>query len=92
MTQKNISIHGITNETVKGHSIDWKRVEEIFINTDIIAAHNAKFDRSFMDKVFPLSEEKIWACTVNDINWPQLDLTLAVKNYYVFGMVLLRVT
>ena len=72
MTQKNISIHGITNEMVKGHSIDWKRVEEIFINTDIVAAHNAKFDRSFMDKVFPLSEEKIWACTVNDINWPQL--------------------
>lgn len=72
MNDHNISIHGITNEMVSGKSIDWSRVEVVFENSDIIVAHNARFDRSFMDKYFPQSQEKVWACSVNDINWTEL--------------------
>ncbi len=72
MTEKNISIHGIANEMVSGKSIDWIRVEEIFESSDIIVAHNARFDRSFMDKYFPQSQDKVWACSVNDIDWSKL--------------------
>ena len=72
MDEKNIAIHGITNEMVLGQFIDWDKVKNIFEKSDIVVAHNARFDRSFMDKYFPLSEEKVWACSVNDIDWASL--------------------
>ena len=62
-------INGITDEMVMGKSIDWDYVENIFHNSQLIVAHNARFDRSFMDLVLPLSKKKIWACSINDINW-----------------------
>lgn len=62
-------ISGITNEMVEGKQIDWDIVESIFNNSEIIVAHNASFDRAFMDRYFSLSKDKIWACSVNDIDW-----------------------
>jgi len=62
-------ITGIDDEMVAGQDIDWMRVGEIVQNTDIMVAHNAQFDRSFMDRYMPLSKDKIWACSVKDIDW-----------------------
>jgi len=68
--EDNISkITGIDDEMVAGHEIDWNKVNEIVQASDIMVAHNAKFDRSFMDRYMPLSKDKIWACSVNDIDW-----------------------
>ena len=67
--KKVTQINGITNEMVKDHSIDWEAVSGILNEADIIVAHNAGFDRAFMDRYLPLSRDKIWACTVNDIDW-----------------------
>ena len=67
--KKVTQINGITNEMVKGHSIDWEAVSGILNEADIIVAHNAGFDRAFMDRYLPLSRDKIWACSVNDIDW-----------------------
>ena len=64
-------ITGITNEIVAGHSLDWELVSRVISNADIIVAHNASFDRAFMDRYLPLSQDKVWVCSVNDINWPE---------------------
>ncbi|MDC0918030.1 hypothetical protein OAQ61_02885 [Candidatus Marinimicrobia bacterium] len=29
------------------------------------------FDRGVMDRHLPLSQDKVWACSVNDINWTE---------------------
>ena len=63
-------VTGITNEDVAGHSLDWEAVAKLINTADIIVAHNASFDRAFMDRYLPISQEKIWVCSVNDINWP----------------------
>ena len=60
---------GITNEMVEGHSIDWNSVDAIFQDSDLIVAHNAGFDRAFVDRYSPVSSDKIWACSVHDIDW-----------------------
>jgi len=60
---------GIDNETVKNKCIDWALIDAILKNTDIIVAHNAKFDRAFVDRYSSTSPSKIWACTINDIDW-----------------------
>ena len=62
-------INGITDTIVKGKNIDWDYVKNIFEKCQLIVAHNAQFDRSFMDTVLPLSQQKIWACSINDIDW-----------------------
>ena len=59
--------NGITDEMVKGHSIDWSRVEEVFKSSDLAVAHNSYFDRAFMDRYI---DYKIpWGCSLNDIDW-----------------------
>ena len=69
ITEESTRIHGITNDMVQGHQIDWMQVESILNNSQLIIAHNARFDRSFIDKKLELSKDKIWACSVNDIDW-----------------------
>ena len=64
-------INGITDEMVQGKSIDWAYVENILNKSQLIIAHNAQFDRSFMDLTLPLSKNKIWACSINDIDWDE---------------------
>jgi DNA polymerase-3 subunit epsilon len=62
-------ITGITNEDVKGHSLDWELISQMIDKADIIVAHNASFDRAFMDRYLPLSKDKVWGCSLKDINW-----------------------
>ena len=64
-------ITGITDDIVAGHSIDWESVSRVLNQADIIVAHNASFDRSFMDRYLPLSQDKVWVCSVSDINWSE---------------------
>ena len=60
---------GIDNKTVKNKLIDWNEIDSILKNTDIVVAHNAKFDRAFVDRYSSISSSKIWGCTINDIDW-----------------------
>ena len=66
-------INRITDEMVKNHSIDWKKVEKIFELSQLVIAHNASFDRGFMDQYLELSKDTIWACSINDIDWEKRD-------------------
>ena len=67
--ESSTQINGITDEMVQGKSIDWDYVENILNKSQLIIAHNAQFDRSFMDLTLSLSKNKIWACSINDIDW-----------------------
>ena len=60
---------GIDNSTVFKSSINWDTVDFIFEKVDLIIAHNAAFDRAFIDPHSSKSKEKVWACSVNDIDW-----------------------
>ena len=62
-------ITGITNEMVNGKEINWETVNSHIINADLVLAHNASFDRAFMDRYMPLSRDKIWVCSISDIDW-----------------------
>lgn len=64
-----IQITGITDDQLIGQSIDWIKVNEIFSTTDFILSHNARFDRSFIDKFSNQSPLKIWSCSINHIDW-----------------------
>jgi len=63
-------INGITNEDVKGKKINWDKVDELISISQLVIAHNANFDRPFVDRESNASKtNKIWACSINDIDW-----------------------
>jgi len=59
----------INNNMVDGEYIDWVQVNDLLEDADLIVAHNAGFDRAFLDRFSNISKKKIWACSVFDIDW-----------------------
>ena len=60
---------GISNEMVADRKIDSNAVTLIVKNADLVIAHNAAFDRRFVERCFPIFSEKPWACSMSDIDW-----------------------
>ena len=60
---------GITDEMLEKKSIDWPKVHDILASAQVIIAHNAKFDRGFIDLQCEISKDKIWACSLKQIGW-----------------------
>lgn len=62
-------ITGITDEMVAGQIIPRAKLEALISQADIIIAHNAGFDRPFLERFSPVFENKPWACSVKEIDW-----------------------
>ncbi|WPY01906.1 DNA polymerase III PolC-type (plasmid) [Candidatus Trichorickettsia mobilis] len=60
---------GITDDMVKGHQINENEVASYLEDVDIIIAHNAGFDRVFLEMTFPNIALKAWGCSMYDIDW-----------------------
>ena len=69
ISKEAFSINGITDEMIAGKHIDWDMVKGVFGSTELIVSHNASFDRAFLDRALPESQGKLWACSINDIDW-----------------------
>ena len=69
ISQEITMLTGISNEMIQDQSIDWAMVDTILKDADIVVAHNASFDRAFVEKHSSVSPNKIWACSINDIDW-----------------------
>jgi DNA polymerase-3 subunit epsilon len=63
------TLTGITDEMVKGQKINWEEVEKILSASHLVIAHNASFDRPFIDAKSTISNEKIWACSLKQVDW-----------------------
>ena len=65
-------ITGLTDADVTGMSIDEAHASELLAGVDIVVAHNAKFDRRFVEDRLPAVAGLRWACTVADLDWAEL--------------------
>lgn len=62
-------ITGITDEMIAGHAIDLKQVDPLLSTASIVIAHNARFDRGFMENFYDSFKDIAWGCSIADINW-----------------------
>ncbi|WP_137894926.1 3'-5' exonuclease [Ramlibacter sp. 2FC] len=62
-------ITGITDAMVQGHRLDEARIAEMAARADLVIAHNAGFDRPFVETRLPLFADKAWACSIQDMDW-----------------------
>jgi Exonuclease len=60
-------ITGITDEMVAGHRIDDRAVNDLLGRVVLVIAHNADFDRRFLERRLPAFAAKHWACSRADI-------------------------
>ncbi len=79
------TLTGITNDMVAGKNIDWLKVNQLLSECSVVIAHNAKFDRPFIDRKSTTSKDKIWACSYKHIDWAEKGFTsskLELLNIY----------
>ncbi len=79
-----IEITGITDEMVYGQSFDDEQVNRLAGQATMVIAHNAGFDRKFVEARFPAFSSLPWACSVNQIDWQAERISTRVLEYLLF--------
>ena len=64
-----IALTGITDAMVQGQTIDKENVIQMVDSADVVIAHNAQFDRMFVESCFPIFESEAWGCSIHDVPW-----------------------
>lgn len=62
-------VHGITDEMVRGQQLDLERIGKMMELAEFYVAHNASFDRGFLEKILAFPRGKRWFCSCFGINW-----------------------
>ena len=69
MGAKAEAVVGVTRAELKGRRFDEREVDRVLSVTDLVVAHNAAFDRPFLERWIPALAELPWACSLTDIRW-----------------------
>ena len=59
----------ISDDMLRGQRLDEARVAELLAGAQLVIAHNAAFDRPFVEARLPAFAELNWACSFADIDW-----------------------
>jgi DNA polymerase-3 subunit epsilon len=79
-----IEITGITDDMVRGQNLDDDQVNMLANQATVVIAHNAGFDRKFVEARFPIFTTLPWACSVNQIDWQAERISTRVLEYLLF--------
>ncbi len=64
-----IKITGLTDKKLAGHKINWQEFDQYIDDVSLIIAHNAQFDRAFIDRYSKESTKTIWGCSWYHVPW-----------------------
>ncbi|NVO06904.1 MAG: DNA polymerase III subunit epsilon [Rhodoferax sp.] len=64
-----VALTGIRDADVRGKTLDAERVAALLEGADLVIAHNAGFDRPFVESRFAQFAQLPWACSFADIDW-----------------------
>ena len=62
-------IHGITDAMVQGQRLDDAAIAAVLQDVGLVIAHNAQFDRPFLEARLPLFAGLPWGCSIRDVAW-----------------------
>ncbi len=65
---------GITDEMVKGQKFNEDVILNFVADNPLVIAHNAKFDRPFVERRFGSWQPMPWACSQKEIDWSAFDI------------------
>lgn len=64
-------ITGITDEMLEGQRIDRDAALAMLSSAEVIVAHNAAFDLTFVEKMLPQVKDNAWACSCREVDWAE---------------------
>ena len=76
-----VRLTGITDDQLRGQRLDDQAVTTLATPANLIIAHNAAFDRCFLERRFPLFVDKPWACSMGQVPWAEEGLGSAKLDY-----------
>ena len=79
-----VELTGITDDMVRGQRIAESRVRELLDGVVLVLAHNASFDRPFVEQRLPMFRDVHWACTQRDIDWRALGVGSHALEFLVY--------
>ena len=62
---------GLTDDDVRGRVIPEGEATALLLGSDFVVAHNARFDRGFLEKKLPLGAGRPWVCSMHDVEWDE---------------------
>lgn len=80
------AVHGITDDMVAGKRIDDERVAALLQDVDLVIAHNAQFDRPFLEQRLPLFAALPWACSLYQVAWADESMASAKLEYLAYRL------
>ncbi|MBN2646204.1 MAG: 3'-5' exonuclease [Thiotrichales bacterium] len=72
ITPEVTKVTGLTLADVKGQHIPWDQVADDIAQSHLCVAHNAGFDRPVLERYHSVFVNKIWGCSVAQIDWERL--------------------
>ncbi len=78
------AVHDITDAMVAGQRIDDVQVQQMVQGTALIIAHNAEFDRPFLERRMPLFASLPWGCSYRQIDWTAEGIGSAKLEYIAY--------
>lgn len=62
-------VTGITTDMVRGRRLNEGAIAELMQGVELVIAHNARFDRAFVEQRLPAFAQLPWACSLVDLDW-----------------------
>jgi DNA polymerase-3 subunit epsilon len=78
------AIHGITDAMVAGQRIDDGSVASLLDGVGLVIAHNAGFDRKFLEPRLPLFASLPWACSWAEVPWSEVGIESSKLEYLAY--------
>jgi len=79
------AITGLTDAMVAGHVIDPGEVAAFAAPAALVVAHNAAFDRRFLERYADVFTTKPWACSMTQVSWAEEGFEGAKLAYLAAG-------
>lgn len=79
-------VTGINDDMLVGKSLDEQNIVSWLEKSSLIIAHNAAFDRQMLERRLPQVSATHWACTFNDINWQDENISSLKLDYIAYKL------
>lgn len=84
LSAETTAITGISDEMVSGQSFDDAHVCRLADQASLVIAHNAAFDRKFVEARFPVFSKVPWGCSMTQVDWQAERISTRVLEYLLF--------
>lgn len=77
---------GITDDMVRGQRLTPEKIADFLGRVDLVIAHNAAFDRKFVEKLDDGFIDRPWACSMSQIDWKSEGINIRALDYIAYRL------